>query len=347
MTPTAQFITTLGQTPVLSSALLANLHRLKNNLGQILTVLGYSKTVDDDLIRLDDALTTAKDLLTIVSVIPEVGQAASGLRNAVNALSQQVGSARRAADRIESVVKPLREALTPAQHGLDRFIGLVETIKSTSATFLAKFTAVANCINSLPNGTYKTQGQNYLNEFSTEFEPDVDKLNRVLSAANTAIERFYSQLDALRQALIPFRAISEAVRRVLDVLNPVIGVLQRLKDALMSIKITIPILPYPIEVSLYDIFKDFSTFADLALKPIQALVNEVLSALHIRLPSIPGLTDLINLNFTRPVVPDFPAFENVIEQLYDRFKPAIPSFTLTCPPRNKDDQVPGGGKFHR
>ncbi|HTD82317.1 MAG TPA: hypothetical protein VK648_00845, partial [Gemmatimonadaceae bacterium] len=109
--PSETFISTLTQTPSLAGALQANLQRLKNNNDQIITVLTYTKTVADKLDKLDDTLKLVSDLLTVVSVIPEVGQAASALKNSIALLSREVTPARQAADRLEAKVKPFREAL--------------------------------------------------------------------------------------------------------------------------------------------------------------------------------------------------------------------------------------------
>jgi archaellum component FlaC len=344
MSPTQTFINTLSQTPVQAQALLANLNRLKANLAQIIKILNYSKTVDDDLAKLDNALDTTKNVLTVVSVIPEVGEAAIELKNAVTILSQEVKPARQAADRIEKVVKPIRDALVKVQSLLDQFIAAVQKIYTTSSSFLHNFTAVVNCINSLPDGTYKTQGLNYLNEFSSTAQPGVAGLNQAMSTANSVIDAFYNQLQALANALNPLGAIASAIEQVLNTLNPVLNVLSQLENALQNIKITIPI-PYPVSVSLYDIFKEFGMFIDLAMKPIQDLINQVLNALHIKLPSIPGLDILLNLHINVPTIPGFQDLLNAINNFFNQIANLIPSFTLACPPKSKDDQAPNGGHF--
>src|ERR1043166_9320777 len=127
-TPTETFISTLTQTPPLSAKLQGDLQRLKNDNAQIIKVLGYAKTLADNLDKLDDALTLTNNLLTVVSVIPEVGQAASALKNSIAVLSPQVSRARKAADSLEAKVKPLRDALGKLDSGLDKGIELTGRI---------------------------------------------------------------------------------------------------------------------------------------------------------------------------------------------------------------------------
>ena len=346
MSSTDTFIATLTQTPTDAAALLVNLNKLSANLGQIITVLGYSKTVDDDLDQLDDALTTTMEALDIVTIIPEVGEAAAELKNAVSLLSEEVKPARNAADKIEAEVKPLRDALQNVQTKLGQFIDAVQKVQSASQTFLTDFTTVVQCINSLPDGTYKTQGLSYLDQFSSAAQPEVAGLNTALETANSIIGDFYSALDALQQALSPLQAISSAIEQVMSVLSPVTDLLTQLENDLQNIKIKLPI-PYPLEFSLYDVFKDFSAFIDLAMAPIQDLVNQLLSALDIQLPQIPGLSDLINLNINIPDIPDFTGLLTAITNFFDQFAITIPTFSLACPPSSSDAEVPGGGNYSR
>jgi ABC-type transporter Mla subunit MlaD len=338
MSSTNTFVETLKQTPPLSAALQQNLQRLKDDDDEIIKVLTYTKTVSDDLDKLDDALTTANQILTFVSVIPEVGEAAAALKESIAVLSQEVSPARKAADQLEAKVKPLRDALGKLSSGLDDAIQATAKINSTSQAFLDKFTAVVNCINSLPDGDYKTKGLQYLDQFSSALQPVVATLNTALSTANDVIGGFYSELTKIKAALNPLGAIADAVQQVLSVLDPLMGPLQELEDKLNTIEIPVPI-PYPHMVSLHDVFQFFSAFADIiesAMAPIQDLLNDLLNALHITLPSIPGLSDLINLDIDIPAIPDLSGLLLAIRKPFDQFNLKIPTFSLKCPPAPGD-----------
>jgi len=331
MSQTKKFIATLSQTPPLASRLGDNLRRLKENNQQIIKYLTYPKTVAGNLTKLYDNLNITYELLTFVSVIPAVGQAAGTLKTSVNLLRREVKPARDAAVRLEAKVKPLREQLKKLDPVLADAIKQTETINSTSSTFLTKFKAVNDCINSLPDGKPKEVGQNYLNQFSAKYEPDVANLNKALEAASSVIETFYSKLEELRNKLNPLSAIDSAINDVLRTLKPLIDQLNNLKHSLTSIKIPIP-LPYPHMVSLYDIFKTLGRFIDLAMKPIQSLVDKILALLKIKLPQIPGLNILINLKIDIPSIPDFAALLQAIRNPFDQFKLGIDLFKLDCPP---------------
>jgi len=335
--PTETFINTLKQTPPLASTLQGSLQRLRGDLQDIIKVLGYTKTIADKLDTLDNTLKTVSNLLTVASVIPEVGEAASALKNSIALLSKEVTPARNAADQLEAKVKPLRDALGKLDKALGDAMTAVAKVESVSQTFLDGFTTVVNCINSLPNGDYKQKGLAYLDQFSSSVEPSVATLNTALGTTNSAINTFYSALEKIKAAINPLSVIANAVDQVLGLLQPLLDPLNSIVNALHNIKITIPLpVPYPVTVSLYDIFTTFGSFIDLAMKPIQDLVNQLLSLLHITLPSIPGLSDLINLHIDIPSIPDFPSLQLSITNPFDQFNLAIPRFSLKCPPAPGD-----------
>ncbi len=329
-TPTDSFIATLKQTPPLAAKLQSNIQAIKNDNDEIIKVLTYPQTVSNDLDKLDDTLTTVSDLLDVVEVVPEVGEAAAGLKDSISILSAEVSPARKAADNIESEVKPFRDALSKFDSLLDPLIKATGHISTKSQRFLDRFTAVANCVASLPDGEVKQQSQKYLDGFSTTVEPAISDLNKGLTDANDAFDTLNSALNDLKNALNPVAAIASAAESVLAVLDPLMAPLNALENALETIEIPLP-LPYPGMVKLYDIFKDFSFAVDLAMKPIEGLVDDLLNALHISLPSIPGLSDLINLHINIPNLPDLPSISLNLDNLFNVFDLNMGKFTLQCP----------------
>lgn len=332
MTLTDEFTKSLAQTPQQAKRLSDNLTRLKKTNDELVTVLGYPQTISDNLNKLYDTMVDVRGVLTIVSVIPEVGQAASALKTSLNLLIQEVKPAKEAAARIASEVKPLHDNLKKLGPIIEQGIKYANELEAQSSAFLKHFQAITACINSLPDGEVKDTAQTYLNQFSETNLPLVDNLNAVLDQTNTTIEKLYNALERLKAALNPMAAINKAIDKVMSVLGPIKSVLDELEHALMNIKIRPP-LPYPVPVSLYEIFKALGTFADLAMKPIQALVDSVLKALNIRLPSIPGLSDLINLDIDLPDLPDFGGIVSDIEDFINKIKSLADIFQLDCPPK--------------
>lgn len=331
MTPTDNFIKTLTQTPILSAELSANFTRLKKTNDEVIRYLGYPQIVADDLNKLYDALTLTKELLAVVSVIPEVGQAASAFKSSVTLLMAEIKPAKDAANTLANKVKPLIKELKKLDPILEKGIAAANKINSSSTTFLKEFTTVASCINALPSGEVKETAQNYLNQFSQKLEPETAQLNKAMSDMNSVINTLYNELNAIKNALNPLEAIIGEINKVLSVLNPIISLLSSLKHELMNVKIMIP-LPYPHMVSLYDIFNTLGEFLDLAMKPIEDLVNELLKALHITLPSIPGLSDLLHININLPSIPNFDALIAALTNFFKQFEISIELFHLNCPP---------------
>jgi len=333
--PTTKFISTLEQTPTIAGELNSNLKRLKSNLDEIIKVLGYSKTIDDNLTKLDSYLTEANELLTFVSVIPEVGEAAAPLKEAIAVLRPEVKSAKEAADKIESVVKPLREALQKLDPVLQDLIDATQKIHDTSQKFYDTFTAVYKCVQSLPDGGAKDKSNEYLNAFSKDAEPAVSALNTTMSDANKVINGFYNELEKIKEALNPLNAINSAIEDVLKALDPLMSILHELENKLKDIKILIPI-PYPHEYSLYEIFnvfKGISKWIDKALEPIEGLIKDLLKALNINL-SIPGLSDILNIHINIPAIPDFSKYLDELEKALKEITDAFAKFSLKCPPED-------------
>jgi hypothetical protein len=331
MTPTNNFIATLTQTPRLATQLGGNLSRLKQNIDTLIQYLSYPQRIADDLTKLYNALQTASDLLSVVSVIPEVGQAASAFKNSINLLKQEILPAKNAAVSLANRVKPFITALQKLDGILANGISASQKVATGSGSFLNTFTEVATCINSLPDSKSKQTAQDYLNQFSAKAQPGTETLNTGMSVMNSTIDVLYNEMASIQQQLSPLASIENAINQVFSVLNPVISVMSELKNALMSIQIMIPI-PYPHMVSLYDIFDSLGSFIDWAMKPIQDLINQLLSALHISLPSIPGLDNLLRINFNIPNIPDFTAPLQNITNLYNQLDGYIHMFKLSCPP---------------
>lgn len=332
-TPTNKFISTLGQTPGIAKELNGNLTRLKSDIDEIIKILGYSKTLNDNLTKLESLLSDASSLLTIASVVPEIGEAAAALNRVIKTLQPEVKSAKSASDKIESVAKPLRDALSKLDPILDKLIKASSEIEDKSQTFLKAFTTVNDCVQSLPSGKAKDEANEYLNEFSSKAEPPTATLNKGMSDLNSVINDFYDALNKIKDALNPLKAIDDAVQKVLDSLSPLISLLDELKEKLNDIKIPV-LIPYPHMMSLLEIFEDLKGIAkwvDKALEPIQDLVDKLLKALHIDL-NIPGLSDLINIHIDLPEIPDFTKFFKEIEAELTAFLDAIKAFDLKCPP---------------
>lgn len=336
MTPTENFISTLSQTPTLAGELSANFTRLKNTNDEVIKYLGYPQTVADDLNKLYSALETTNDLLDVVTIIPEVGEAAAGFKDSVSVLMHEIEPAKDAANKLADTVKPIETDLKKLDPILDKGISAANDIQKASSEFLNQFKTVSGCIDGLPDGSAKTTAQNYLNQFSEKVEPEVSDLNTAMSDTNSVINSFYNTLNDIKNALNPLPTIIDGIEDVTKVLDPVMSVLSDLKHELKSIKIPIPI-PYPQMVSLYDIFKDFGKFVDLAMKPIESLVDDALKALDVSLPSIPDLNDLLNINISMPDIPDFDSLINTFQNAYNEVEKYINMFNLNCPPA--DDQT--------
>lgn len=318
----SKFISDLGQTTTIAAALNTNLKRLKGDLDDIIKVLSYTKTVVDDLTTLDNFLANTSDLLTFVSVIPEVGAVAAPFNTAVKELRENIAPVLSFAKSLDSLVKPLREGLQKLGSLLDGMISATGQIETGSKDFLGVFDSAYDYVQGMPDGQAKETSEAILNTFATNADSLINTLNQAMSTTNDVITGFYDELNRIRATLTPLAPVIDAINNVINVLTPVINVLNQMRDALNNIKIPIPI-PYPHEASLYEIFRFFGSFSDQALQLIRGLLNDLLRALNITLPTIPGLADILNIHLNIPQIPDF---AGSLKQLTDELNSMMSEF---------------------
>jgi len=331
------FAAELQQTTVICGQLSGNLKRLQKDNKRFITVLGYSKQAADSLTDLNGKLTSASTALQVVSIIPEVRTAATQLKRSIDSLNSTVKSAKNTAVAIEKRVKPIRDALVNIDKGLAAAIKAVDDLGAYASQFLAVFNKIRKCIDSLPDGAPKQYGQQFIVEFSMAYTPEVSEMNKALSSVNDTISAFYNALNQLAGKLNFLKPLIDGVETILKSLNPILGPLQKVVDALLNIKITIPPVPIPyipkMTVSLYDILDKFNEFADMAMKILQPLLD-LIPTFKIPLPPIPGISDLINFNLN--IIPDLPDFTDIfahIEMWLPKITVDFKRFTLECPPK--------------
>ncbi len=91
-----------------TSQIEGNVKAVDQDLKSIDQDLLLSKKINTNLKELNSALGEAKELLEVVSIIPEIGAEANELKDAVVALQTPVSDALDASNKVESVVGPAR-----------------------------------------------------------------------------------------------------------------------------------------------------------------------------------------------------------------------------------------------
>lgn len=334
----AQFVAALNQTISQSGQLSASVGQLKNDVDQVVTVLSYPKTVSDDLNNLDSVLSTVSTLLTAVSIIPEIGEAAMAINEAVGSLQTEVTPAKDAAAAIEAECAPFQDALGQVDSVLGDALQGINTITSDTQTFLTNFQAIDACINNLPDGPVKSQGLSYLSTFAATTTPYVNQVNSVLGTVNGAVGAFDSAIDQIENQLSFLSEISGTIDSLLNELSPLLGPLKSLQSLLnTSITIPTPVPFYGVHVSIEDILTDFKAFTDLAMQILAPVLNPILQPLEDLAQSIisqiPGIGQLMNLNLNLPTIPNFTDLFSNLTVLANQLEAAIQQFTLQCPPQ--------------
>ena len=167
-----------------TAALEADVRGVNQDLQTISSDLLLSKRVNGALDELESALATAVDLLTVVSIIPEVGAEASTLKRTLAEFKAPVSAALSTSNRVERVIKPVREKIQALQTKVqDVDHALIHTMNAENK-LLACSGRAASCIGALPDSTVKTN------------------LTRELETAAATVDSFVVEFDKGQVAVL-------------------------------------------------------------------------------------------------------------------------------------------------
>lgn len=320
MPNTQDLLTALGQLEGNTTQLQQQVNSFDAELVTARNDLEIPLDIAGKLQSLSTTLSSSSDLLGVIGIVPEIGEAANVLKEAVDALAEPVSAAATAANDAAATIRPLRDAVAQLEtrvqqlgSGLGRSVQLEQTVGQA-------VTQVQSCINSRPPGTFRDTLNKQLDTASGVAQPLVAKAAAIVGTVNGELGSLENDLNAAESKLQALSAISSAIDSVTGELSSILGPMQSVANAL-SHSITVPvgppiphkvcfeggILPYPcdwypptISFSVEDILKGVNgvlgPFESLLDSAMHAILDPILGLLHIptSLPPIPGIGDLAN-----------------------------------------------------
>lgn len=347
MEKTKRLIEDLSTAKVHTMTIEHKIESLDHHLQNIHDDLNISKKMNRNLVDLDDALKEASELLSIVSIIPEIGAEAAEAKRIIDDFHGPVHKARKVSDRIEKKITPLRKGVKKTDEQVEKLVNAFLGIIRGENASIDKITKVQGCLTSLGDKKAFKDLELEMNSLSGTVDPQVVKVDQLQVSLISAIDGVEGKISGAFAVIKKFTDISNAVEHALSVLNPVIDSLKAIKSAFnQTISIPYPSvcitkgflgvpIPYPcfehfsfsIQQLLDGVHSILGPVMDLLNSAMNAVLGPLLKALHldIHLPNIPYIGELESIfsSIERILEP----IENEIKSLGDMFSECEKIFT--------------------
>ena len=354
MEDTQKLIEDLSTAKVHTIEIDQRIESLDHHLDNIYGDLNISKKMNRNLVDLDDALEEASQLLTIVSIIPEIGAEVGQTKRVIDEFSGPVHKARKVSDRIEQKIAPLRKGVKNTDAHVEKLVNVFLNIIRVENTSIEMINNVQGCIKSLGNEKAFKDIEMRMNSLSGEVNPQVLKVDQLQVSLINEINLVEGKISDVIDVIKKFTDISNAIEHALSVLNPIIASLKAIKSAFnQTISIPYPSvcttkgplgipIPYPcfehfsfsIQQLLDGVHGILGPVMDLLNKAMNAILSPLLNALHlnIHLPNIPYIGELESIfssieSILYPIEKDlkslgdmFSECENIFSNISDELK---------------------------
>jgi hypothetical protein len=301
-----------------TSQIESDVKKVSHDLDSIHQDLAISKKINQSLNDLSSSLTIAKELLTVVSIIPEIGSEASALKNTISEFQIPIKSALACSNKIEKVIKPVRSSIEKIEPKIEKVDTKLLSIMNIENQFVSSLGSATHCINSLPNSTIKSNLVEEIEKASEAIDSSVLQFDKTQLGLLAGVEAAKDQCEKIKSWTADLINLNKEINAVINRLKPLISALKAIKRVFKYV-IRVPYggypkfckkwgVPYP--CGWHTVYFSFSIGQILhgisgVLAPIMNLLNKAMNAilspllkalnLNINLPSIPGLVVLDNL----------------------------------------------------
>lgn len=339
MQKTTTLMTKLEVTEDHTAQIESGVEAIEKDLEELLDDLEISKTVNASLHRLDSSLTTTTQLLTVVSIIPQISTAASRLRTVITRFHPPIKKAVKESDAVEKIIRPIRDKIAKIEPRVEQADNALLEVMQTESQLLGALGGAYQCISTLPESTVRTTLEEQLETASGAMQPVVVKFDQAqvqfLKDVRTAT-RNVDKISSWARGLVNLNA---EINRVLDTLQPLISTMRQISSALKK-TIRVPYggwpkmckkwgIPYPcgwhttyfsftVQQILDGVEGVVGPVMDLLNKAVDAVLNPLLKALNLnlKLPEIPGLKVLTELK--QKLKATYDSFDKGLQKLLGR-----------------------------
>ena len=319
--------------------------RVDQELEDVRRELLKTKVVLEHLKDLDEGMETAASLLTVVSVIPTIGTAASVLKRAIKLAQPSVGKAKEAAQRLENASKKVREKVVNLEKKVDKVDEKLLLTLNAQSNLLTVLGSAQTCIDSLPvSDPQQAALTDQMETTSADIDPTVrnfDKVQVTFLDSVVAIEKKVLDVEKQLQKLAD---IDADIKRVSAKLQPTIDTLEDIKRALKkTVKVPYGVKPQLCSKRVYvpfvgskvvsypcgaePVYFRFTVLQVLngpsnLIKPVMDLLENAVDKI------LQPLLRKLNLDISFDDIPGAEAFEKLRDQLSSQLVQSIDEFSI-------------------
>ncbi len=224
--------------------LLTDAQNLDTALVHLDTALNVPSKIDSDLKQLIKTMKTAKDVLQVVKLVPEISTEVGVAIDAINAIEEPIQDAEKALADFDDKIEPIKQKIEAFDKKLKELIQKIKAFKTKITDYITQINNAQQCINSLPDGSTKTSLQSDLDGLASKSDQYVTELNTLLQ---NVINQVNEIEDYVKNKLGPnikiLNDIEQEIETLEDQLKAIIDPLSRL-GALLNKKISVS-FPYP------------------------------------------------------------------------------------------------------
>jgi hypothetical protein len=308
----------------------SNVKTINNNLDNIHQNLGASKKVNQSLKDLNSSLSTAEELLTIVSIIPEIGTEASELKKSIIEFQKPIKTALESSNKIEKIVVPIRNTIEKMEPKVKKADSVLLSVMNLENQFVDSIGKATHCINSLPDSTIKSNLVDEIDKLSKTIDPQVLQFDKAQLSILTGIKTANSKCEEIKNWAASLVKLSNEINAVINVLKPLISSLKAIKNAFKKV-IRVPYggypkmckkwgVPYP--CGWHTVYFSFTIEQILngvkgVIAPVKLLLDKAMDVV------LSPLLKALNLNIKLPSIPDLDILDNLINNLESAFDSII------------------------
>lgn len=306
------FLTDTQKTGTDVDAFEPHVKKLDSGLKDCISVADFPKSIADGLGTLKRDLELVDDVLVILSPLPVVGEGAEPAERAVSELRKVVDPVAARAREFDNKVKPIRDRLKAAEKRVAQLIQKLEDLKAYAKKGHDAVAAVETCV----------QGhklETTLDNFCGSVDVPVKAINTLLEAATKVandIEKALAHLTDVGRAMHPIETAIDDVKKALHVLDqaakPIRAALDQKISFPYSFKVKLGVTwkgwgPFKVPVphfglktvnftfTIHEVLKGVHGVIGIVQDGLMSLAKKVLHALHLKLPTIPEIPGLKEL----------------------------------------------------
>lgn len=307
-----------------------SLAKLDADLGKLHNALQEPQSVAADIDKVDNLIKDVNEILTVVEIIPPITEEVNTLKNELSNMDKVISDVRTPADKIAKACKS-------AQGKIDSFRKQIVRVETQVANLAAKAQVshddIKKVYDCMVNKKIETCA---LDEFSAKVDPLVEGMNTALGRVNGAISSVGKEIESFEMEAASLAPTINALNEIEAILKPIQSALVPVEKALahkFNVNLLVTHFSFSVKQILDGINTGISWVNAQFMKLVDIFLNPILKALHlnVKLPSIPGLNIIkdLNLGWLGPLsslMTKLESLENQMEAVIE----AIESFDITC-----------------